>query len=104
MKWEYSETVSIPTTQESHDQRFTHAVSAFICFLMAYYSVPLVKLSIEFNDRAFADLPLWVLQMILPVGFGLMALRFVFNIFTDDISPDADFGIPSDNSLNKEVA
>ena len=75
-------------------QRFTNAFAALICFYMAYYSVDLVQLSLEFNDRTFSNIPVWILQLIMPVGFGLMALRFVFNIFSNEISADSEFGIP----------
>lgn len=77
-------------------QRVTLVFSAIICILMAYYSIELVKLSHEFGDVAFNDIPMWLLQLIMPVGFLLMALHFVLNIFSEDISVDSDFGIPSE--------
>jgi len=75
-------------------QKITHTFATIICLFMAYYSFRLVQLSYEFGDRAFSDLPLWVLQIIMPVGFFLMALRFFINIFSQKIAADADFGIP----------
>ena len=75
-------------------QKFTNTCAAIVCFLMAFYSVKLVQLSLEFGDIAFNDIPMWILQLIMPIGFFLMGLRFVFNIFSREISPDATFGLP----------
>jgi len=71
-------------------QKITNFFSATICSLLAYYSLQLLKLSKEFQDIAFADIPVWVLQIILPVGFLLMAIRFVINNFNPNIAPDAN--------------
>ena len=60
--------------------------TAAICAAMAWYSIGLVSIDFaESSSAAAADalkaIPSWVLESILPVGFALMALRFVLRAF-----------------------
>lgn len=50
--------------------------AALVCTLVAYFSVEFIKQSIEYDDIAFAQVPAWPLQIIIPFTFSLMALRF----------------------------
>ncbi|NNC98346.1 MAG: TRAP transporter small permease [Gammaproteobacteria bacterium] len=81
-------------------QRFTNAFAAIICLLLAFYSIELVQISIQFDVRTFSDIPVWILQMIMPLGFALMGLRFVYNVFLYTGSPDSEFGIPGKSEAN----
>ncbi|MAQ99140.1 MAG: C4-dicarboxylate ABC transporter permease [Oceanospirillaceae bacterium] len=54
----------------------TLAFAATVCVLIAWHSTIFVNMTREFDDRAFSDLPAWILQAIIPVSFGLMGLRF----------------------------
>ena len=54
----------------------TRAFAAVVCGLVGWYSAQYVELAFEFQDIAFADIPAWPLQLIIPFSFGLMALRF----------------------------
>ena len=74
-------------------QKCTNTFAAIICILMSYYSLELLLLAKEFQDVAFNGIPLWIMQLILPIGFLLMAIRFVINNFNKNISPDSEFGI-----------
>jgi len=82
-------------------QKVTNTFSAIICILMSFYSLKLLLLSKEFDDVAFNGIPVWVLQIILPLGFLLMAIRFFVNNFVKDIDPDSEFGKPDLPSLEK---
>lgn len=55
----------------------TNLVSAVICGVVAWYSI--VFISYEYQDHtiAFANVPSWVCELILPIGFGVMGLRFL---------------------------
>jgi len=72
-------------------QKCTNLFAALICSLMAYYSYRLLLLSKEFDDIAFNGIPVWILQIILPLGFFLMAVRFVHNNFKSVASSDAEY-------------
>ena len=49
--------------------------TSFICALFAWHSGRFVMSSYEFGDTLMNNTPAWMLQIILPVGFGLMAYR-----------------------------
>lgn len=54
----------------------TFAFAAVVCGLIAYYSVGLVQLDRDSGTIAFAKVPAWMVELIMPTGFGLLALRF----------------------------
>ena len=56
----------------------TTLFAAVICALLAWHSERFVELAYEMGDVAFARVPAWPLQIIIPVSFALMALRFFF--------------------------
>ena len=49
--------------------------TASVCGLFTWHSARFVMSSYEFGDTLMKDTPAWMLQIILPVGFGLMAYR-----------------------------
>ena len=49
--------------------------TAGICGLFAWHSARFVMGSYEFGDTLMKDTPAWALQVILPIGFALMAYR-----------------------------
>jgi C4-dicarboxylate transporter DctQ subunit len=49
--------------------------TASICTLIAWHSALFVMGSYEYGDTLMKDTPAWIMQIILPVGFGLMAYR-----------------------------
>lgn len=51
--------------------------TAFICALVAWHSVGFVIDEYEYAGVAFANVPSWLLQSIIPVGFSVMAARYV---------------------------
>ncbi|PKL95992.1 MAG: TRAP transporter small permease [Gammaproteobacteria bacterium HGW-Gammaproteobacteria-8] len=52
--------------------------TALICVALAVASIDIVRLEFEIGDLAFATVPRWAVLAIIPVGFGLMAFRFVY--------------------------
>lgn len=54
----------------------TSAFTAVICAIVAISATEFVKVAREFGDLAFGDIPAWPLQIIIPLSFGLMAVRF----------------------------
>lgn len=50
--------------------------AAVVCGLVGWFSSQYVQLAFEYQDIAFADIPAWPLQLIIPFTFGLMGLRF----------------------------
>lgn len=59
----------------------TLGFAAVLCAIMAWLSVDLVKIDLASGSNAFANVPSWFIESILPTGFGLMALRFSLRAF-----------------------
>ena len=55
--------------------------TAGVCALIAYHAARFVYLDYKAGTVAFEHFPIWVFEVILPVGFGLIALRYlVFSV------------------------
>jgi len=59
----------------------TMLFAASICATLAWYGATMVGIDLEGGAKSEFGLPNWLLESILPVGFGLMALRFVLRAF-----------------------
>jgi TRAP-type C4-dicarboxylate transport system permease small subunit len=59
----------------------TMLFAAAICAMLAWHGATLVGIDLEGGAMSDFGLPNWLLESILPVGFGLMALRFVLRAF-----------------------
>ena len=55
---------------------FVHGFTAAICGIIAWYSLQFVLTSHEFGDVLLGGVPAWLLQLVLPVGFALIAYRY----------------------------
>ena len=51
--------------------------TAGICAVVTWYSVNFVLLSYEYGDVLLGNVPAWILQLVLPLGFGLMSWRYI---------------------------
>lgn len=58
----------------------TSLFSATVCLLIAWYSQEFVRFAWQFGDIAFARVPAWPLQIIIPVCFFFMGLRFLLQM------------------------
>lgn len=55
-------------------------VSAGICLLLARAGLNFLLMEIEADTTIFLQVPAWIFQLIIPVGFALIALRFLLQI------------------------
>ena len=55
----------------------TNLFSVFICYLLANASWTFVQDEQMNGTEIFADIPVWYFQIIIPIGFFLMTLRFL---------------------------
>ncbi len=53
-----------------------HLVSAFICGLLTFAGWTFVQNEAQMGGTTFLNIPAWIPQIIIPVTFALMALRF----------------------------
>lgn len=56
-----------------------HLFSSFIAYLLMMASWHFVQSEIEFASTVFNNVPSWYFEIIMPIGFGLMSLRFLLN-------------------------
>jgi TRAP-type C4-dicarboxylate transport system permease small subunit len=52
------------------------AFTAVVCGYLTFHSWVFVRDSLEFGDVILGNWPAWLFQLILPVGFGLLAYRY----------------------------
>jgi TRAP-type C4-dicarboxylate transport system permease small subunit len=52
-------------------------LTAAVCSVASYYSFKFVAAEAAFGGTAFADVPVWICQVIIPVGFAVIALRYL---------------------------
>ena len=57
-----------------------HLFTAAVCGVVAWHSLAFVQTSREFEDVLLGGVPAWILQAVLPLGFGLIAWRY--SLFT----------------------
>ncbi|MEM7018885.1 MAG: TRAP transporter small permease [Pseudomonadota bacterium] len=69
-------------------ERINHGVNglvtlctAIICGIAAWYSLKLVMFEYEDGLIAFANVPTWVCELILPVAFAVITLRYLLHTF-----------------------
>lgn len=55
----------------------THAFAAVMSGLLTWFSLDFVMTTREYGDVAFGTVPAWILQLALPVGFGLIGYRYI---------------------------
>lgn len=61
-------------------QLITDLFTSFVCALLAYHGARFVMQDHEANVIAFADIPAWFFELIIPVGFGVISLRYLVRL------------------------
>jgi TRAP-type C4-dicarboxylate transport system permease small subunit len=56
------------------------AFSAFICGMMAFHSARFVYDEYLYGSTTFSELPAWPFEIIMPIGFFVMSLRFALSL------------------------
>jgi len=63
----------------------TGIVSVIICYFLTGASYRFLVDEMEFGGTLILDVPIWVFQLIIPVGFGVMMLRFGVRVIADSV-------------------
>jgi TRAP-type C4-dicarboxylate transport system permease small subunit len=66
----------LPDYLKKPAQLLTHLFSSVVCALLAWQGGRLVLLDYREATTAFASVPAWACELIIPFGFGVMSLRF----------------------------
>lgn len=57
-------------------KRLVHFYCVLVCGFIAWHSVSFVQMEYEYGTEAFVGMPAWITQLIIPIAFGLMAVRY----------------------------
>lgn len=58
-------------------ERGVFVLTSLVCLAMTAASMRILELEYEFSDLAFLGVPRWIVLAIIPIGFALMAWRFM---------------------------
>ncbi|MBN1155135.1 TRAP transporter small permease [candidate division KSB1 bacterium] len=58
----------------------TSSFAAVICYFLMRASISFISMEREMGTTLFADIPMWLVQSIIAIGFGLMTLRFIIHM------------------------
>jgi len=64
-------------------QALSSLFSAVICGLLTVAAARFIWFEAQMGSTAFLNLPVWVPELIMPVTFGLMALRFLMEMLNE---------------------
>jgi TRAP-type C4-dicarboxylate transport system permease small subunit len=67
---------------ESTIQAISHFSSAVICGLLTWAGIKFIWFEAQMGGTAFFNLPVWVPELIIPVTFGLMSLRYTLRLIS----------------------
>ena len=67
----------LPITGKNISRTITDLFTAVVCGSVAWYGGLLVALEKQDESIVFGSVPAWIAELIIPVGFGVMALRFM---------------------------
>jgi TRAP-type C4-dicarboxylate transport system permease small subunit len=68
----------IPPRGKIFVEALTDLFSSFICALLTFAALKFIRNEVQMGNIAFPGIPSWIPEIILPITFGLMALRFCF--------------------------
>lgn len=80
--------------------RVAEFLTAVVCLVVAYYSIEFIKYEYQDGAIAFANVPVWLCETIIPFAFAVMAIRyFIYSILPNfsinpepgDINPPSEF-------------
>ncbi len=73
----------------------SHLCSLIICGLLTFAALKFIQLEAQIGSTTFFRLPLWLPELIIPITFGVMTLRFTLRCVkacAHNLFPDLDSG------------
>jgi len=61
---------------------FTMLCTGVLCGIVAYYSLQFVRMEYEFSTMAFANIPAWICQAVIPFAFSVISFRCLVSSMT----------------------
>jgi len=67
----------VPPSATRWVEFFLDLFTAGVCGLICWHSTTFVWSGYQYGDTLLGDIPAWILQMVLPIGFGLICWRYL---------------------------
>ncbi|MCP4286711.1 MAG: TRAP transporter small permease [Gammaproteobacteria bacterium] len=67
----------LPPALRALSNRVTDLFAASVCAILAWHAARFVRFEYEDGNLLFASVPAWICELILPLGFGVMAIRLL---------------------------
>lgn len=71
----------LPPSLKKLSDLIIYLFTMIICSIMAYYSFTFVLLEKQDNLTAFADVPVWICESIIPIAFSIIMFRYMILFF-----------------------
>ncbi len=65
-------------------KKFTSLFAACICLIISYYSFEFVKMEFYLGEEAFANIPVWFTESIIPFAFFVMSIRYILKAISNE--------------------
>jgi len=72
----------LPTRAERYVRSVTDLFTAVVCLLVTWHAARFVHDEYLDGSLLFAAVPAWACELIIPIGFGVMGLRYLLGVFT----------------------
>lgn len=76
----------LPAGLRGHVQRLVYLFTISICLVIAWHASRFVISEYEYGSMAFASIPTWLTASIIPVGFFLIAMRYLLLFIKPSLS------------------
>jgi TRAP-type C4-dicarboxylate transport system permease small subunit len=69
----------LPPKVKRFNNQITNLFAGLVCGLLAWHGARFVYYEWQDNMMLFDDIPAWCAEIIIPIGFGIMAIRFLLD-------------------------
>lgn len=66
----------LPKAIQPYIQRIVYLFTLSVCLLIAWHAARFVASEFEYGTRAFSEVPAWLVALIIPLSFTLIAIRY----------------------------
>ncbi len=73
----------VPERGKAFLQIAINLFSTIICIFLTYAAIKFIKDEYQAATNLFLQIPIWILEVILPIAFGIMAIRFFAKTITN---------------------
>ena len=71
----------LPRRKKGLAKRISYFLTSVVCFTAAWFSADFVLQEYRFGGKAFADIPAWISEAIIPFALAVIALRYCIAAF-----------------------